>query len=55
MRLILASASPRRAELLRLAGFDFDVVPADVDETVRSGEAPADYVRRLAGAKGRPT
>jgi septum formation protein len=51
MRLILASASPRRAELLRLAGFDFDVVPADVDEAVRPGEAPVDYVRRLAGAK----
>jgi len=51
MRLILASASPRRAELLRLAGFDFDVDPADVDETARDGESPADYVRRLASAK----
>ena len=51
MRLILASASPRRAELLRLAGFTFDVSPADVDERVRSGEAPQDYVRRLAAEK----
>jgi septum formation protein len=51
MRLILASASPRRAELLRLAGFAFDVVPPDVDERVRSGESPGDYVRRLAAEK----
>jgi septum formation protein len=51
MRLILASASPRRAELLRLAGFTFDVKPADVDEAVRSGETPWDYVRRLAAEK----
>ena len=51
MRLILASASPRRAALLRDAGFSFAVVPADVDESVRDGEAPADYVRRLAAAK----
>ena len=51
MRLILASASPRRAELLRQAGFTFDVKPADVDEAVRSGETPWDYVRRLAAEK----
>jgi septum formation protein len=51
MRLILASASPRREELLRLAGFTFEVVPADVDERVLPGEAPAEYVRRLAAAK----
>ena len=50
-RLVLASASPRRAELLRAAGFDFDVMPADVDETVRTGEAPAVYVERLARDK----
>ena len=41
MRLILASASPRRAELLRAAGFAFDVVVVDVDERVRAGGAPA--------------
>ena len=46
--LILASASPRRAELLRAAGFDFSVRPADVDESLRTGETPFDYVRRLA-------
>jgi septum formation protein len=51
MRLILASASPRRVELLRLAGFAFDVIPADVDERVLPGEAPSDYVRRLAAEK----
>jgi septum formation protein len=51
MRLILASASPRRAELLRAAGFDFEVRPVDVDETVRSGETPQEYVRRLAMEK----
>jgi septum formation protein len=52
-RLILASASPRRAELLRSAGFDFDVVVADVDESVRAGERPDVYVQRLAEAKAR--
>jgi septum formation protein len=51
VRLILASASPRRAELLRAAGYDFDVVVADVDESIRVGESPAAYVRRLASAK----
>jgi septum formation protein len=51
MRLILASASPRRADLLRAAGFDFDIVVADVEEAVRAGESPALYVRRLAAEK----
>jgi septum formation protein len=51
MRLILASQSPRRAELLRLAGFTFDVVVADVDERVRDNEPAAAYVRRLAAEK----
>ena len=51
MRLVLASASPRRAELLRAAGFTFDTVIADVDERVRAGEPATDYVRRLAGEK----
>jgi septum formation protein len=51
VRLILASASPRRAELLRAAGYDFDVVVADVDESIRVGESPAAYVRRLAAEK----
>jgi septum formation protein len=51
MRLILASASPRRAELLRSAGYTFDVVVADVDESIRPGESPSAYVRRLAADK----
>jgi septum formation protein len=51
MRLILASASPRRAELLDAAGIDFDPMPAHVDETVQDGESPERYVRRLADAK----
>ena len=49
--LILASGSPRRAELLRQAGIRFDVSAPDVDETLRDGEAPEAYVRRLAAAK----
>ena len=52
-RLILASASPRRRELLTQAGYVFDVEAADVDETPRANEAPAAYVKRLAGEKAR--
>ncbi len=51
MRLILASASPRRAELLRSAGYTFDIVVAAVDESIRAGESPTTYVRRLAADK----
>ena len=53
MRLVLASASPRRAELLRSAGFDFDVAPADVPETPVAGESASDYTLRVARAKAR--
>lgn len=49
----LASASPRRSELLRQLGLDFDVTPADIDESIRPGEAPDAYVERLALEKGR--
>src|SRR5579862_7998021 len=51
MRLILASASPRRAELLHAAGFAFEIVATDIDERVRAGESPAALVRRLAAEK----
>ena len=51
MQLVLASASPRRAELLRTAGFTFDVRPADVDETPRPAEPPATYALRVARDK----
>ncbi|MBE9539753.1 MAG: septum formation inhibitor Maf [Proteobacteria bacterium] len=50
-RLILASASPRRQDLLATLGVDFHCQPADIDESVRSGEAPLDYVRRMATEK----
>ena len=51
MRLILASASPRRAELLASAGFDFEIAPADVDESRLPDEQPASYALRVAIAK----
>ncbi len=51
VRLILASASPRRADLLRAAAIEFDVIPADVDESRRPDEWPDAYVARLAEAK----
>ncbi|MGB0865469.1 MAG: Maf family protein [Granulosicoccaceae bacterium] len=50
-QLVLASASPRRLELLRTLGLDADVIPADIDESVLSEEAPRDYVMRVAVAK----
>ncbi len=53
MRLILASASPRRAELLTAAGFEFEVAPADVDETPRPDEPPQAYALRVARDKAR--
>jgi len=49
--LVLASSSPRRAELLQAAGLPFVVRPASVDETRHADEAPDAYVRRLAVAK----
>ena len=51
--LTLASASPRRRELLEQIGVTHLVSAADIDETVRPGEAPADYVVRMACAKAR--
>ena len=53
MRLILASASPRRRELLAQVGLAFDVVPAHIDETRQASEDPAAYVQRLAFEKAR--
>jgi septum formation protein len=51
MRLILASASPRRAELLRAAGIPFEVATPDIDERFLAGERPEDAVIRLAQQK----
>ncbi len=48
MTLILASASPRRRDLLTQAGLRFDVLPAHIDETLRPNESPTAYVQRLA-------
>lgn len=50
--IILASASPRRSELLRQIGVAHEIRPVDIDETPRAGEAPAEYVLRLAREKG---
>jgi septum formation protein len=51
LRLVLASASPRRRELLARLGLDPLIRPADIDETPRPGEDPHDLVVRLASAK----
>jgi septum formation protein len=50
-RILLASASPRRSELLRQVGITHTVRPVHIDESVRDGEAPSAYVLRLAAAK----
>ena len=50
-RVVLASASPRRRDLLTLVGIPHEVRPADVDESLRAGEPPAAYVERLAREK----
>lgn len=52
---VLASASPRRRELLERVGLVLEVRPADVDETPAPGEAPAAYVARVARDKARAT
>jgi nucleoside triphosphate pyrophosphatase len=51
MKLILASASVRRAEILRDAGYHFAVISSAIDETPFAGESPNDLVLRLAEAK----
>lgn len=50
-KLILASGSPRRSEILNSVGWEFTKIVADVDETEFEGENPADYVQRLAKTK----
>jgi nucleoside triphosphate pyrophosphatase len=50
-KLILASRSPRRAEILSSVGWPFEVIVAGVDETPHEGEAPTHYVRRLSLSK----
>jgi septum formation protein len=50
-KLVLASGSPRRSEILTSVGWDFEKIVADVDETEFPGENPSNYVQRLAQAK----
>lgn len=50
-RIILASQSPRRAQLLRMLNLDIEAVPADVDETYHAGEEPGEHAERLACEK----
>ena len=50
-KLVLASGSPRRAEILERAGWPYEVIVAGIDETVLPNEAPAAYVQRLARSK----
>lgn len=49
--LLLASNSPRRKQLLKLGGWEFDLLPVQIDERVHENEHPGDYVRRLAESK----
>ena len=51
MKLILASSSPRRKELLERVGLRFEVVPSRVEENIKNGECPVDHVLRLAEEK----
>ena len=51
LRFILASASPRRRELLNRAGLDFAVRPSALEEVLRPGESPEDFARRAATEK----
>ena len=50
-KLILASGSPRRAEILTSVGWEFEKIIADIDETEFENENPIDYVQRLAKTK----
>lgn len=51
MKFILASASPRRSQLLASIGLDFEVIPSHVPEVRNEGEAPEEYVARLSRDK----
>lgn len=50
-RIVLASGSPRRQEMLERLGVDFEVIVPEIDETPRPGEDPSAYVERLARTK----
>jgi septum formation protein len=53
VRLVLASSSPRRRELLKSIGFEFDVMPSHIPEKRAEGETPEEYVARLSREKAR--
>ena len=53
LRVVLASRSPRRIELISQLGVTAEIVPADIDETPLVGEEPVAYVKRLASSKAR--
>ena len=55
VRVVLASASPRRSDLLASIGLTFEVLPSDIDETEHPGEDPVTYVRRVAIEKAMAT
>jgi MAF protein len=50
---VLASASPRRKQLISLVGWKFRIVPAEINEAPLAGESPQDYVLRIAGEKSK--
>lgn len=52
-KLILASESPRRIELLRLVGLDFEVMPSSIEEMPQKGESPVEHVLGLSRRKAR--
>jgi len=52
-RIYLASISPRRKTLLDQLGLDFSIIPSGIDETIRSGETPSDFIMRVAWDKAR--
>ena len=52
-KLVLASNSPRRKDLLALGGWKFEIIVSDADESLLADESPRDYVRRLAAEKAR--
>lgn len=52
-KLVLASSSPRRKQLLEEIGLKFDIFPADIDEDIKKGESPEEHTLRLAEKKAK--
>jgi len=51
-KIVLASASPRRKQMFKDMGLPFEVIPADIDESIYPGETPVEFAVRTAGEKG---